>query len=93
MAVALLVVWGMLVIADSPQFSAMSAKACPPAFVGSALAIQNSAGFAITSVSILLTTSWAPQLGPALAWVLLPGPVLGWFALRPWLRPVPNPIP
>ena len=92
-AVALLVVWGMLVIADSPQFSAMSAKACPPAFVGSALAIQNSAGFAITSVSILLTTSWAPQLGPALAWVLLPGPVLGWFALRPWLRPVPNPIP
>ncbi len=85
--ISLLLLWGASVVADSPHFSALSARACAPEIVGSALAFQNSIGFAITMLSIQLGTAWIGTWGTDIAWLLLPGPLLGLLGLYPLWRP------
>ncbi|MGE3333427.1 MAG: MFS transporter [Rhodospirillaceae bacterium] len=89
-----LLIWGGAVIADSPQFSALAARHCPPALIGSSLALQTSIGFAVTIVSILIATKAHAALGDKVAWILLPGPVLGLIALRKmWFTPFEEILP
>lgn len=79
---ALLALWGVSVIADSAQFSALASASAPPERLGAALAMMNAIGFGLTIPSIALVTAlWASQ-GPWVIWWLLPGPVLGLIAMR-----------
>jgi MFS family permease len=84
---AFLVLWGIVVVGDSPQFSALNAQNAPRELVGSALTIANCIGFAITIVSIQLLNALASVISPAwLLVVLTPGPILGLMALAPLVR-------
>ena len=81
-----LLLWGVTVSGDSPQFSALTAGNAPAALVGSVLTLANSIGFAISIVSIQLFVTLAEHwpLAHVLPWLGL-GPVLGLMALRPLL--------
>jgi MFS family permease len=82
-----LVLWGITVAGDSPQFSTLTARNAPPVAQGSVLTLTNSIGFAISIVSIQLFVNLAQhiELAALLPWLAL-GPALGLFALRPLLR-------
>ena len=84
--IAALFFWGFCVIADSPQFSALSAQYAPPQWLGSALVAQNGVGFLITVASILILSRALPAWGVHAMWILAPGPIFGLLALRPLLR-------
>ena len=80
LAVAL--VWGISVIADSAQFSTAITELSPPAYVGTALTTQTCVGFALTTISIWLL----PPIVAAIGWrwafaTLAVGPFLGVLAM------------
>jgi MFS family permease len=51
---ALLFVWGLAVIPDSPQFSTLVAQYAPEHLRGTALTIYNSIGFSISTISLIV---------------------------------------
>ncbi len=79
----LLLVWGMVVIADSPMFSTLVAQRAPSEVTGTALTIVNCIGFAITIVSIQLLASLSEALPISYLFVVLAfGPLFGLISLR-----------
>jgi MFS family permease len=83
----LVFVWGVAVVADSAQFSALVSDGAPHELIGTALTLQTCLGFLLTIVTIeglprlaaLVGWRWAPLL-------LVPGPLLGALAMRPLLK-------
>ena len=75
-------VWGVTVIADSPQFSACITELGDRQYIGTALTIQTSLGFLLTSFSIQLIPFFVKLVGWRYAFTILaPGPFLGMLAM------------
>lgn len=80
--VALCLLWGFAIVADSPQFSASIAELSDPGLVGTMLTVQTSMGFLLT----LATIHMIPWLVEAVSWrfafaFLAIGPLVGVIAM------------
>ncbi|MDH5824602.1 MFS transporter [Luteimonas sp. RD2P54] len=81
--VAVALVWGISVIADSAQFSALVTEHGDQRSIGTALTLQLALGFALTVATIWIVPLLAAALG-SWRWVflvLVPGPLLGIAAM------------
>lgn len=81
-----LLLWGLSVSADSPQFSALTAGNAPAHAVGSVLTLTNCLGFTLSIISIELFSMLLNHL--PMPWLLMSlaiGPALGLWMLRPLL--------
>jgi len=73
-----LILWGVAVAADSPQFSTLVARTAIPEYKGTALTIVTCIGFAITIVSIQFINYLQDWIKIDSLFVLLaPGPLIG----------------
>lgn len=87
LVVAVALVWGFAVVADSAQFSALVTELAPSHAVGTALTLQTSLGFLLTMASIQLVPRLVDAVGWRWAFVALAiGPALGIGAMRRLLR-------
>jgi MFS family permease len=84
LTLALGVVWGVTVVADSAQFSTAVTELGPAGTAGSALALQTASGFLLTGVTIVLV-GWLTSVGGPgwqVAFALLAvGPAVGVVAM------------
>ena len=78
LVVAVALVWGFAVVADSAQFSALITELSPGHAVGTALTLQVSLGFLLTAFSIWFTITVQNRFGWGIAFSLLAiGPAIG----------------
>ncbi len=80
--IALCLIWGITIIADSAQFSACVSELAEPGTQGTMLTIQTATGFALTVVTIQLMPGWVEWVG--WQWAFAPlaiGPLLGTLAM------------
>lgn len=79
----LALVWGFFVIADSAQFSVLITESVPADAVGTALTIQTSLGFLLTTITIQLVPVIVKLVGWPFGFAFLAiGPLLGILAIR-----------
>jgi MFS family permease len=75
-------VWGFTVVADSAQFSTLVTEHADQAYVGTALTMQLAVGFTLTVATIWLMPVFADAVGWRWAFAFLaPGPALGVVAM------------
>ena len=80
--VAVCIIWGITIVADSAQFSASIAELSEPSRVGTMLTLQTALGFTLTLVTIYLVPHWVDAIGWRYAFVPLSiGPAVGVVAM------------
>lgn len=80
--VALALLWGFAVVADSAQFSAAVSELAPKKYVGTALTLQTSLGFLLTLFTIRLIPPMVDLVGWQFAFAALAvGPAVGIWAM------------
>jgi MFS family permease len=83
LALPVILLWGVAVIADSAQFSALVTEVAPAHGIGTALTLQVSLGFLLTMAAIQLMPVLVGALGTRWAFPFLAlGPALGFGAIR-----------
>lgn len=83
LAMAVLILWGIMVIPDSALFSSLVADAAPPERAGSIMTLQNAIGFLLTAITVQTTPLVADAIGwPGLLAILAIGPAVGVWAMR-----------
>lgn len=88
--VALALIWGIAVIADSAQFSTIISEVSDKSYVGTALTCQVALGFLLTAFAIRATAAIAARAG--WQWALASmavGPLLGIWAMSGLLHKQP----
>ncbi|MBA3348435.1 MAG: MFS transporter [Actinobacteria bacterium] len=81
-ALAVALVWGFTVVADSAQFSTLVTELADQAYVGTALTLQLAAGFTLTVATIWLVPYLEAAVGWSYAFAFLAlGPALGIVAM------------
>jgi MFS family permease len=81
--IPLLLVWSIAVIADSAQFSTLVTRVVEPHAIGTALTLQTSIGFLLTTITIQLVPVVVGVAGWRYAFPMLAlGPALGIAAIR-----------
>jgi MFS family permease len=79
---AVVLVWGASVVADSAQFSTMVTELADPAYVGTALTLQLALGFTLTVATLWLVPLLHEHWGWSAAFAMLaPGPAIGIVAM------------
>jgi MFS family permease len=82
LALAVALVWGFTVVADSAQFSTLVTEQADQSYVGTALTLQLALGFTLTVATIWLVPVWERAVGWTWAFAFLaPGPALGVAAM------------
>ncbi len=80
--VAISLIWGFAVVADSAQYSASVSELCDERYVGTTLTLQTSMGFLLTLFTIRLIPSLVALVGWEWAFVVLAlGPMVGIWAM------------
>ncbi|NNE22206.1 MAG: MFS transporter [Rhizobiales bacterium] len=78
----IVVIWGITVVPDSAQFSALVADASPPDQAGSLMTFQTALGFALTFATVQATPILASTFGwPIVLAALALGPAFGIVAM------------
>ncbi len=78
----LAIIWGLSVVPDSAQFSALVADASPPEVSGSLLTLQTALGFGLTIATVQLFPFGVEAFGwPVTLSVLAAGPLYGIWAM------------